>query len=156
MRYLSILPASLRSKPKLIWGLGIAAVLAACLSLMGLLAARRALDPISPRLVAMSAPSPQSRPCAAGAGSARNGPGLRFRAEWVIQGDVIPVLSRYMAEGWQPINHMTTNVDLVPIQPQSLPLGLADLQIYRGISLSYTEQNNTRMLSSTTVVLCLR
>jgi hypothetical protein len=106
-------------------------------------------------LVRVAASSPSSTPCLTSNASLRSGPTAGFQVEWEIRDDVVSVLGALIREGWVPITRMTTSIKLLPAQQTNLDLGLAHVRVFRGLTLSYTEQYRTRFVATTSVALCL-
>ena len=82
------------------------------------------------------------------------GPALRVVTEWIIDDDLVPVLSSLRRQGWRSTTQMTSNIQMVPTAATGFNLGLLRLQVFRALSLSYTAAGTTRVVATNRFVAC--
>lgn len=90
-----------------------------------------------------------------GSGTLNLGPKVRFTAEWETDDELVGVLNNLIRQGWQPINHMDSSIELLPAQQTTVDLWMLRARLLRAVSLSYTDDLSTRLVASTSIVLCL-
>jgi hypothetical protein len=105
-------------------------------------------------LVGVGEPEMSSYDCLVGGRFIRPGPALRVVTEWIIDDDLVPVLSSLRRQGWMSTTQMTSNIQMVPTASTGFNLGLLRLQIFRALSLSYTTAGTTRVVATNRFVAC--
>src|SRR3990172_2768121 len=104
-------------------------------------------------LVRLQALDFSSAPCFGG-NPLSNGLMIDFRVEWETPDDLVAVLNTLNQQGWRPVTHITSSVELLPARQDTFDLWLLQARVFRGISLSYTPKRLTRSVESTAVMLC--
>ncbi len=113
-----------------------------------------ALNVNDANLVGVGQPEMSSYDCLVGGRFVRPGPALRVNTAWVIEDDLVPVLTAFRRQGWMSATQMTTNIQKLPTSPSRLNVGLLRFQVFRALSLSYTQAGTTRVDASTRFVVC--
>jgi hypothetical protein len=57
-------------------------------------------------------------------------------------------------DGWQSTTYMTSSMELTAPKPAKIQLGPVQFIVYRGASIAYTPDRNTRVTSSATIIIC--
>ncbi len=105
-------------------------------------------------LVGVGQPELGSYDCLVGGRFVRPGPSMNVVTEWIIDDDLVPVLSSLQQQGWMSTSQMTSNILMLPTSTTAFDLGLLRLQVFRGLSLSYTQAGTTRVVASNRFVAC--
>lgn len=105
-------------------------------------------------LVGVGPPALAAYDCLVGERFVRPGPSLNVVTEWIIDDDLVPVLSSLRRQGWWSTTQMTSNINMLPASPTSFNMGLLRVQVFRALSLSYTQAGTTRVVASSRFVAC--
>ena len=143
-----------RRRSRRLLAFGAVATLIAALGLAGALAWRAASGASRVRLNQIGLPTLSTGPCPGLAATSPAGPAVSVVTEWIIRADPVGVLNALTRRGWMAATRMTTVMELLPTRATVVELGVAQLQVYRGVSLSYTDDRSTRLVSSFSLVLC--
>jgi hypothetical protein len=143
---------SMSSRPARRWV--VVACLAGLCAVLSLWAWHAALRSRQARLTHLSLPGLAQGPCAMTGAAAQTGFALEVVSEWVVQADLVPVMRTFIEQGWKSTTYMTTTMELAVQSPTVVHLGPVQLRVYRGASLAYTRERATRVISSTSVIVC--
>jgi hypothetical protein len=148
----NVLPSSALTLSKRVYGLVVLTSLASLLGLAGL--GLWLLTPLrqGARLVRVTFLSISHLPCSSTL--VVFGPALSFRAEWRIEADVVQVVHNFRQQGWSSITHMTNSIELLPLKSTQISLGPREMRVYRDVSLSYTPERSTKLMTATSILLC--
>ena len=83
-----------------------------------------------------------------------SGPALSFRAEWRIEAAVVQVLHDFRQQGWSLITHGAENIELLPLKPTTIGLGLWEMRVFQEALLSNTSERTTRLRATTAILIC--
>ncbi len=129
-------------------GLSLAAAAALCVWSVGQLNVNQA------GLVGVGRPELSTYDCLVSGRFVRPGTAVRVPTEWIIDEDLVPVLANFRRQGWWSSTQMTTDIQMLPTTPTALHIGLLRVQVFRALSLSYTQAGTTRVAASTRFVVC--
>lgn len=105
-------------------------------------------------LVKMDFPGLAGAPCLGHGDSLNSGLRVDFNSEWVTQDGLVSVLNQLIQKKWYPITRMTTSITLLPVQRTVINLGFFQVPVLQAVSLSYTPDRSTRLIESTSLMLC--
>lgn len=105
-------------------------------------------------LVKIDVPGFAGTPCLGHGDSLNAGLRVDFNSEWITQDGLVSVLNQLTQKKWYPITRMTTNITLLPFRQTVIDLGLWQVPVLHAISLSYSPDHSTRLIESTSLMLC--
>jgi len=104
-------------------------------------------------LVKLDVPGLAKTPCLGRGATLISGRRLDFNVEWVTEDDLVSVLNRFTRQGWYVIS-AGPSVALLPPRQTVINLWLYQVPMPRAVSLEYTEDHDTRLTESVSVMLC--
>jgi hypothetical protein len=137
--------------------LAIALVLVLCVA-SGLcaLAVRALTGPGDSTLAGVGAPDVSMVTCQSNT-AVHSGPRLSLSSEWLVEADVVTMIGTYQRRGWSPTTFMGTtksDIKLLPLATEDYDMLVGRVRVYRSVSLSYTADYTTRLVSVTSAVFC--
>jgi hypothetical protein len=105
-------------------------------------------------LVGVGQPEVATFDCLVGGHFVQPGPAAKLNTEWIIDDDLVPVLTSFRRQGWMSSTHMTSNIQMLPTEPTAVDMGLLRVQVFRALALSYTQAGTTRVVATTRIVIC--
>jgi hypothetical protein len=105
-------------------------------------------------LVKLDTPGFAGTPCLGHGASLNSGLRVDFSSEWMTEEGLLSVLNQLTQQKWYPITRLTTSITLLPVQRTVIDLGLFQVPVLQAISLSSTPDHSTRLIESTSLMLC--
>jgi hypothetical protein len=141
-----------------VWILGAMAVLAlAMLAGLGFIFLRLLAGPTDSTLARINAPSVSNVTCQGNGVAIRSGPRVSISSEWIVDADVVTMIQTYQSRGWGGLAYMGSTDSVAQMKPFDTieyDLLIVQAKIYRSISLGYTPDFKTRLVSVTSAVFC--
>lgn len=104
-------------------------------------------------LVKLDVPGLAKTPCLGQGATLISGRRLDFNVEWVTEDDLVSVLNKFTRQGWYVIS-AGPSVALLPPRQSVINLWLFQIPTPRAVSLEYTEDHDTRLTESISMILC--
>src|SRR5688500_13372141 len=104
-------------------------------------------------LVKLDVPGFAKTPCLGHGATLTSGRRLDFNIEWVTEDDLITVLNGLTRQGWYVISP-GPSIAVLPPRQTVINLWLFQIPMPRAISLAYTEDRDTRLTESVSMILC--
>jgi hypothetical protein len=136
---------------------GLAALSLVCLAGMGFIFLRLLAGPTDSTLARINAPSVSTVTCQGTGTSVRSALRVSISTEWIVDADVVTMIQTYQSRGWGGLAYMGSTESVAQLKPFSTidyNLLVVQAKIYRSVSLGYTHDLKTRLVSVTSGVFC--